>query len=173
MPPPVPRLKFTCLTCGKEFKRRAKEITRSNHQPHYCSTKCRGLGMRNRVTLTCFECKKEFNRQTAEAIRHGKDGHWCSWKCWKTWQRKKCKTYPKTGQRHTHRIVMEEKLGRKLSSKEIVHHDDENKKNFSTSNLELTNRQDHGRLHGKSLVLSKTRNQRGQFCPKNSSPLEN
>jgi HNH endonuclease len=147
MPPAVPRLKFNCLVCHKEFERRAAEIARPAHPPHYCSIKCRGIGMRNQIILTCLECHKEFERPKAEAARHGKDGHWCSWKCWKIWQRKKCKSYPKIGQRHIHRVVMEKKLGRKLTSKDIVHHEDENKKNFKSSNLILTDRSGHAKIH--------------------------
>jgi hypothetical protein len=46
-----------------------------------------------------------------------------------------------------HRYVMEQHLGRKLRSDEIVHHKDENKLNNDISNLEITNRADHARHH--------------------------
>ncbi|MDP4117648.1 MAG: HNH endonuclease [Bacillota bacterium] len=46
-----------------------------------------------------------------------------------------------------HRLVMEEKLGRPLTSSEIVHHGDEDKQNNDPENLELTTRSKHARHH--------------------------
>lgn len=57
------------------------------------------------------------------------------------------KSYVKLNGRHEHRLVMEEQLGRPLSSDEIVHHVDENKRHNDPSNLQLTDRPAHGRLH--------------------------
>jgi len=57
------------------------------------------------------------------------------------------KSYPKLRGKHAHRRVMEEKLGRKLSPNEIVHHKNENKQDFSPNNLELTTRKQHTTLH--------------------------
>jgi biotin operon repressor len=55
---------------------------------------------------------------------------------------------------YVHRRVMEEKLGRKLKSNEIVHHIDGNKLNNNPDNLELTNRSEHINKHRKDLVKS-------------------
>lgn len=49
---------------------------------------------------------------------------------------------------------MEEKLGRKLSSDEIVHHKDGNKLNNNPDNLEITNRREHMNIHREDLTKS-------------------
>lgn len=49
--------------------------------------------------------------------------------------------------KYIHRIIIEEKLGRKLKPGEIVHHKDGNKRNNSLSNLDLTSRKRHGKHH--------------------------
>ena len=51
--------------------------------------------------------------------------------------------------KYEHRLVMEDKLGRPLLHKEIVHHKNEDKKDNSPENLELTNNKSHGKHHAK------------------------
>ena len=46
-----------------------------------------------------------------------------------------------------HRYLMEQYLCRKLTSDEVVHHIDENKKNNTISNLVVMSRSEHVRLH--------------------------
>jgi len=46
-----------------------------------------------------------------------------------------------------HREIMEKVLGRPLTSDEIVHHKDQDKRNNDPSNLEVVNRSDHARMH--------------------------
>ena len=55
-----------------------------------------------------------------------------------------------------HRKVMEEHLGRKLLSSEIVHHKDGDKTNNDISNLVLTNRTNHINEHRKDLMCGRT-----------------
>lgn len=58
------------------------------------------------------------------------------------------KAYPKTNSRHSHRVMAEEILGRKLLPGEIVHHIDENKRNYAKDNLQVfASQAEHARHH--------------------------
>ena len=48
-----------------------------------------------------------------------------------------------------HRKVAENKIGRKLRSHEVVHHQDGDKTNFRKSNVSVMSRSFHGKLHTK------------------------
>jgi hypothetical protein len=47
-----------------------------------------------------------------------------------------------------HRIIMENKLGRLLTSEEIVHHKNHDKRDNSVDNLQVMDRIEHMRMHG-------------------------
>lgn len=48
-----------------------------------------------------------------------------------------------------HRYLMEQHLGRKLSSNELVHHKNENKRDNHIKNLTVMSKSEHARLHQK------------------------
>ena len=53
-----------------------------------------------------------------------------------------------------HRWIMEQTLGRKLDSNEIVHHENENKLDNDIDNLILMSRSEHAKLHAKPPYFS-------------------
>ena len=66
-------------------------------------------------------------------------------------------------QKDAHRLVMEMTLGRELTRNEIVHHKDENRKNFAPENLALTTHSEHGKLHPKKSAFKKGHGQIGNM----------
>lgn len=58
-------------------------------------------------------------------------------------------------QKRLHRYIMELHLKRELLPHEIVHHIDGDKWNNAISNLELTNRKDHVKMHYKEIQCRK------------------
>lgn len=65
------------------------------------------------------------------------------------------KAYEKTFGRHTHRLVAEQKIGRKLKPGEIVHHIDGDIHNNSPENLEVMTQREHIELHRKQGDLAR------------------
>lgn len=65
------------------------------------------------------------------------------------------KSYRKVGQRHEHRVVAEQMLGRPLQAGEIVHHADRNIRNNAPENLEVLTRAQHMNEHREDLLAGR------------------
>jgi|ERR1035438_3715743 hypothetical protein len=114
-----------CAACSKMFV-----PDRNKPGPRYCSKKCIWKATKG----------PEFNARIAKAsaakrgdIQRG---------------RGEGKAYRKRDGRHEHRIVAEQKLGRKLLRSEVVHHKDGDKLNNAPDNLIVMRQGKHMQEHG-------------------------
>lgn len=146
-----------CLNCGKEFDAKRDRI-------RFCSVAC-GASFSGKerwkdawVIVECKRCNKKF--KTKKLYPH----YFCSVSC--AAKARPCK--PRTRQEgdvfkrpsdkyymiktdgklmHYHRWLMEQKIGRKLSINEDVHHIDFDKFNNDINNLELLTHSEHMHKH--------------------------
>jgi hypothetical protein len=63
--------------------------------------------------------------------------------------------YRKRHNRHEHRVVAEQILGRPLTSKDVVHHIDGNKHNNAPENLQVMSHSEHLKLHRAEMEAAK------------------
>ena len=127
------RIEFSCECCGTKKKLNKKHYDRINH--HFCSVKCSARWK-----------SLNLSGKNSPYYKHGLDS-----KGYKVCKNQKSNT------RKVHRHIMEEYLGRKLKSTEIVHHIDFDKTNNNIENLYLFESQKrHGAYHGflKHIVYS-------------------
>ena len=128
------RIEGDCLVCGKHWQGwyTPSHAARGDPPKKYCSAKCWAA-----VYLT-----SDHQRAIGAASRERRAAA----------MRDKYRggtkpTYRKFNGRHEHRVIMEQALGRALTSSEIIHHIDGNHRNNARENLELTTRAEHARHH--------------------------
>lgn len=157
-------LKKECLNCNKEFST-YKSINRE-----CCSKDCAIILKRkrnwNKFKQTCIVCGVEFKPK-----RPGDGGYFCSYKCtglsnrldkvnrsgyWYLYR----PDHPDSSEQGyiaEHRIVMENKIGRRLNNNEIVHHKDHIKTNNNPDNLEIMSLSEHSSYHAKHMWETRDR----------------
>lgn len=92
----------------------------------------------------CAESGRQVYRKRTELGAHV----YCTPACYTAARSREVTSYPKIGDRHAHRVIAEQKLGRPLRPGEIVHHEDENKCNPAPDNLAvLPSQAEHARRH--------------------------
>lgn len=131
-----------CKICAKDFYcLKAKE---SRGWGLYCSRKCRGVDMVGDKNIL-YSLPKERMPGFGKNMEDNPN-----WKGGIAEQKGYKKVYI-GGQRYEmeHRRIVEQRIGRKLTSEEVVHHIDGNKSNNNTDNLMLcANQSEHMKIHG-------------------------
>ncbi|CAM4184742.1 HNH endonuclease [Paenibacillus alkaliterrae] len=118
-----------CAYCGDDIEKPAYTRTLEAKR-HFCDRSCNLKKMNEELNPTrmTFEMRM--------AVRRGHLG------------KGQGKAYPKILGRHAHRIAAEVKLGRALLPGEVVHHEDENRQNYSLENITiLSSQKEHAKLH--------------------------
>lgn len=146
-------VKVKCAFCGKDFDVYARDSRVKDNKIKYCGTECRDNALKKGVIRQCAVCGKEFystrnflcSRDCASKYRSISCLHKTYYE--KGYEVKHIKGYNKRGNAKVHRLVVEEHIGRRLSSDEIVHHIDGNKLNNDISNLQVMTRGEHSSLH--------------------------
>jgi len=153
-----------CQQCQKKFKVLPARVNIAK----YCSRKCASNARKTKIKVNCKSCGISFKTYPS-FIKRG-FGKYCSKRCmikartgdkssnWKGGRLKDSKGYiliyapqhpfPTQGKYvYEHRLVMEKKLGRYLTSDEMVHHKNEIKNDNKEKNLKVLLRGSHTRKH--------------------------
>ena len=147
------KLKVRCDFCGIEFER--YESMLKNKKYHFCSKKCladfsnKSKNPDGYLLLKDYQNMSENMTRLNISLNPTRMTDDVRKKIRKTCLNTgKQITYEKYYGKHTHRVMAEKMLGRKLIQGEIVHHRDSNKRNNTPENLVIFNSQsDHAKHH--------------------------
>jgi len=143
--------KMKCNWCGKEIYKYPSQIKKHN----FCSRKCLSDFSNKSINPTGYYELKDYTKMSAHLSElNRKLNPTKMTKEMRAKMRKarlgtgEGKTYTKYYGRHAHRVVAEQKLGRKLKKNEVVHHIDGNRRNNNPDNLMVfSSSADHMRYH--------------------------
>ena len=141
-----------CVICHKTFYRHIAPCEIKLGRGVVCSKECKGklnsLQHRNGFYKICKKCGEKF------WVSHSKEKYhkpkYCSRKCYIPTERGKAISidgYYVISLKKVHRTIMEEHIGRKLLSKEIVHHINHDKVDNRLENLQIVTRSEHNKIH--------------------------
>lgn len=150
----------TCSQCGKGVYTPPSQLGGVRN----CSTQCFKKWIWNRrpeAIRHCRHCRKQFRTNPAYIRRRKSAGIYCSRQCFDAHR-----SIPRKGIRDSHgyismrgvrgirqhRWIIEQHLGRKLSTSEHVHHINGNKSDNRIENLEVMTATKHHRLHGSRVI---------------------
>jgi len=151
------KLQVTCDWCGKEITKRDRHGNRNKHR--YCSVECSYAAKVKKANVTCNWCGKQFIKKLSDIGRN--QHNFCDQGCYIDYI-----NFEKAGAKNQrvsgkvlYRQILEHKLGRALTASDEVHHIDGNHYNNDSSNLVVTSRSEHMKIH----AMCRRRDKRGRF----------